>query len=226
LTEAPQPVQAHTYNRIQELAKPLNGDGNKAVRENGMLSEEEEVPLPRTREKILIKGGILFTGTVAEDEIVCTAWSAQVVTKNAAQVFTCFSDLLPELRIKIWKFACYEPRTVDLWQTKEHECFTRVHQAHFVYKSHAHPPAILLTSHEARIEGLKHYILDFSTRGMRETPASFNLIQSYRPIYVNPKCDIICPIPHPGMNTLEFFLEHLELDSVQIIPSQWVLWGL
>jgi hypothetical protein len=143
------------------------------------------------------------------------------VEENSVE-FILFPKLPLELRRKIWKAACFMPRIIDLVSSfnaltqamsiikKTNANYSilqwarpapRLDQILFglncpnVYLSHCRiPPALLHVSREAREEGLKHYTLGFGTtrtKKMRKATLNFD---SPAQIYVNWKCDIICPI--------------------------------
>jgi len=71
---------------------------------------------------------------------------------NTTKMFTIFSNLPSELRVKIWQQAC-SPRTVTLTYTTSTSSFT----------STTPPPTLLSVSHEAREEALRIYTLSFGT---------------------------------------------------------------
>lgn len=85
-----------------------------------------------------------------------------------SQTFDLFPLLAPELRLKIWQFACLQ-RTVSLRYIPERDLCV----------STTPPPAVLHISHESREEGLKTYRLSFATRS---SPAQ---------IYFNPYLDTL-----------------------------------
>merc|ERR1711964_35470 len=86
---------------------------------------------------------------------------------NTTKMFTIFSNLPSELRVKIWQQAC-SPRTVTLTYTTSTSSFT----------STTPPPTLLSVSHEAREEALRIYTLSFGTpppprNGLRRNPPRF-----------------------------------------------------
>jgi hypothetical protein len=143
--------------------------------------------------------------TVTEEEIVDHGEvpEAQAVASEEAPTlinFHKFSDLAPEIRLKIWKVVCLEPRMVDVWQVEKDINMPYPHCGTFQYKSHCPIPAVLHISHESRYEGLKYYTLGFGREAKRWT-VDQGVYREFRPIqlppriYFNPQCDMICPIP-------------------------------
>jgi len=80
-----------------------------------------------------------------------------VTELSAPPIFTCFPKLPLELRNKIWKHACYQPRDINFpmvlkWQ-HEGERPSRT----IILRSRN--PAVLCTTFESREEAKKHYAL-------------------------------------------------------------------
>ncbi|KAH7309328.1 hypothetical protein BKA65DRAFT_559541 [Rhexocercosporidium sp. MPI-PUGE-AT-0058] len=73
-------------------------------------------------------------------------------TYNATKMFTVFSNLPSELRLKIWQQACF-PRTVALKYTSTTSSFN----------SKTSPPTLLSVNQESRHEALRIYTLSFGT---------------------------------------------------------------
>ncbi|KAE9366645.1 hypothetical protein N431DRAFT_515140 [Stipitochalara longipes BDJ] len=81
--------------------------------------------------------------------------------------FTCFPKLPPELRIKIWCYACSITRNADLWvKWLSYDDFNCSHNLPYYWYSSCAVPAILHANKESRAEGLKHYELSFATNQM------------------------------------------------------------
>jgi len=93
------------------------------------------------------------------------SFPSHVVPKST---FTLFSLLAPELRLKIWQYACSE-RTISLRYMPEED----------ICLSSAKPPAVLQACHESRTETLRIYTLSFGTHS---NPAR---------IYFNPQLDTL-----------------------------------
>ncbi|ESZ92886.1 hypothetical protein SBOR_6749 [Sclerotinia borealis F-4128] len=93
--------------------------------------------------------------------------------------FSYFNDLPVELRIKIYKFACLEPRVVTIWPI----IVDRKPNA-IKYRFASETPAIMQVCHEARQESQK---LDIYT----PTSSSPGL---YPSIWIKPSLDIVCPV--------------------------------
>jgi hypothetical protein len=106
--------------------------------------------------------------------ILADIWVGSGGTQNTAALteFTIFTQLPAELRIKIWKHAAFIQRNIDIWTSDFGE------QLHvptdgiddpvawftlWKYSSRTPPPSILSVCQESRVEGLKHYKLDFAT---------------------------------------------------------------
>lgn len=83
--------------------------------------------------------------------------------------FTCFKELIPELRLRIWTFACFLPRNVcvemDLsLMERISGRWNRDPEEHDIaYLSNTEPPALLRVCKESRTEALRHYSLEFGT---------------------------------------------------------------
>ena len=124
--------------------------------------------------------------------------------KKEDSAFTLLPKLPLELRGKIWKEACFEPRIIDIWVQGllEDPSFADSicsHVAAFVsddcsYHSHSAIPAVMHACRESRATGLKHYCLEFSTKfEMNHGRVTINVSTPAR-IFVNWECDIVCPI--------------------------------
>ncbi|PVH79847.1 hypothetical protein DL98DRAFT_589057 [Cadophora sp. DSE1049] len=131
------------------------------------------------------------------------------VVAQGPETFTCFPDLPLELRTKITKTACFEPRVIDLWAIGidtvigepdvEEESLDEFFSWPFAYHSHAQrAPSILHASRELRGIGLKYYSLTFGTSFNRKLGLANLKITTPARIYVNWECDIILRLPvHP-----------------------------
>ena len=116
--------------------------------------------------------------------------------------FTCFRNLPPELRHKIWKEAASVPRIVDLWavQNCTDECQALCESEHvngpYTYKTHVHfNPAILHTSKEAGEIGLRVYKPEFGDEFHRTGDETIVRASHPGKIYINWACDVIFPVP-------------------------------
>ncbi|PVH75476.1 hypothetical protein DL98DRAFT_643998 [Cadophora sp. DSE1049] len=103
--------------------------------------------------------------------------------------FTCFPKLPTELRLRIWDSASFLPRDLDVWVKSIAnllgcQIFTETYKFHSAHLA----PAILHTSHEARVQGLKHYRLAFGVDFMDE-PLRVSTLPR---IYLNPYSDRVC----------------------------------
>ncbi|KAI0459995.1 hypothetical protein F5B21DRAFT_205126 [Xylaria acuta] len=94
--------------------------------------------------------------------------SPPFIKVQEAASFTKFSDLPPELRIKIWQFAMPEARTVVIKSpytrhkhipTSLDEALPQAHDDEETWQSTTQIPALLHVNAEARYEALKHYSL-------------------------------------------------------------------
>ncbi|KAI9644254.1 hypothetical protein NHQ30_007609 [Ciborinia camelliae] len=102
--------------------------------------------------------------------------------KPYLDTFPQFPNLPVELRIKIYKFACLEPRVVPIWPVIMDRTIDTVK---FQFASET--PAILQVSHEAREESKKFDIY---------TPSRAKWPQPR--IWIKPSLDIICPVRNNG----------------------------
>ncbi|PMD31560.1 hypothetical protein L207DRAFT_591511 [Hyaloscypha variabilis F] len=118
-------------------------------------------------------------------------------TQDPLTKFTCFPKLPIELRLRIWKFAAFIPRNVDVWIGPEKTSYDedgdywdiRIDiENHHYFCSRTSPPAILHTSHESRKEGLLVYKLGFGT----EHHAGRHHFRSDPTIYANSSSDTLC----------------------------------
>jgi hypothetical protein len=105
--------------------------------------------------------------------------------------FTRFGELPSELRLKIWNFACFQTRNVDIFTDNlgTVRVSDDIHFDTFKFYSHfCSHPTVLHVSRESREEGLKHYTLEFGTTH------NFPIIDISTPprIYVNFACDRLC----------------------------------
>jgi hypothetical protein len=96
--------------------------------------------------------------------------------------FTVFPNLPLEMRTKIWKAAAHIPRIIEVGFGPAGGFTSFNHHLRTVSRTCRRAPAVLHTSHEARTEGLRYYIMtdDFN---------SFHYHN--RPIYFNGVCDIV-----------------------------------
>ncbi|KAL2069988.1 hypothetical protein VTL71DRAFT_14668 [Oculimacula yallundae] len=106
------------------------------------------------------------------------------------EAFTCLPRLPAELRLKVWDFAAFLPRDLDIWVKSFAEVsapgITNIKTFNF-FSSHPTPP-ILHASHEARMVGLKHYQLRFDVEFMQKPLR----IASPPQIYLNLWSDRVC----------------------------------
>ncbi|KAB8288192.1 hypothetical protein EYC80_010197 [Monilinia laxa] len=100
-------------------------------------------------------------------------------TKPHLETFPRFQELPPELRTKVYKYACLEPRVVPIWPV----VISRTPiLSTFHFESET--PAIMQVSREARSESQKLKI--YQGFGRPPFPA----------IWIKPNLDIICPVQH------------------------------
>lgn len=93
--------------------------------------------------------------------------------------FECFSKLSTELRLKIWKIACFFPRNIDIWAMpisgvegpigKEFMSHPDRVSPSIYWSSHNAVPALLHASSESRTEGLKFILSNSEPR--RQSPS-------------------------------------------------------
>jgi len=115
-------------------------------------------------------------------------------------MFTCFPKLTIELRLAIWRLACYVPRELDvhvaqLESTLSEDPEDYDDEVEYVFpaervrfSSSRAVPAILHATQEARAEALKHYTLAFQYGDVSSTIAPPK-------IYVNPVSDRVHFMP-------------------------------
>ncbi|KAH6683058.1 hypothetical protein B0J14DRAFT_574994 [Halenospora varia] len=113
---------------------------------------------------------------------------------QAASEFACFPKLPLEIRLRIWRHACYHERTVGILPLEAFQlpfCNQLNHEDRpyiWKYKSYDPVPSPLHVSKESRREALKYYSLTFST--------SFNIdgstINTPPRVYVNFEADWLC----------------------------------
>jgi hypothetical protein len=128
-------------------------------------------------------------------------------TNSLLSSFNLFSNLAPELRLKIWSYAC-TPRTVTIrYDLEADKCL-----------SSSRPPAVLAVCRESRYQALKTYKLCFATLS---EPAR---------VYFNPYQDTLYLPRHREMgydDTLRDFRrlvvdEAAILDEVRIVAIEHV----
>lgn len=92
-----------------------------------------------------------------------------VEAEQKTRTFTCFNELAPELRLRIWKFACFLPRNVcvetdkKLMERLKNNLTPDYWVDRVAYHSNSDPPAVLQACRESRLEAQKHYSLEFGT---------------------------------------------------------------
>ncbi|KAM3085958.1 hypothetical protein ACMFMG_003009 [Clarireedia jacksonii] len=84
----------------------------------------------------------------------------RLVPYDKDATFTLFSSLPPEIRDRIWMFACYNV-TRNICVRREYiATYPEQTSAGVKYGCRSIPPAVLHASKESRMEGLKHYALE------------------------------------------------------------------
>ncbi|KAE9375634.1 hypothetical protein N431DRAFT_437128 [Stipitochalara longipes BDJ] len=111
--------------------------------------------------------------------------------KPEPETFTRFGELPSEIRLKIWRHACFQPRNVDIFTDNLGTIRVSDDTQFDTYKFYSHfcsHPGVLHVCREAREEGLKHYKLEFGTSH------HFPIINISTPprTYVNFACDRLC----------------------------------
>ncbi|KUJ18983.1 uncharacterized protein LY89DRAFT_732513 [Mollisia scopiformis] len=147
---------------------------------------------------------------------------------NVYSTFTCFEKLPIELRLKIWRVACFRSRNVDIWITRI-RLFSTVDLYHTdagydkmsrlsYFKSGSPPPVVLHCCQESRQEGLKHYKLSF---GFSHTVKGGLTFAKDPRIYINWEADRLClmnPDTYDVKSSENFFdlLKHEGLTDLAI----------
>jgi hypothetical protein len=191
-----------------------------------------------------------------EAEHVESAGQAQIQpdTTNILSTFTPFSKLSIELRLKIWKYACFFTRNVDIW-VKDFWISTTVeygrdgydthHTAPFYFHSFTPPPPLLHVSNESRLEAIKYYQLDFATSfkvKVLDIAPEISVAMPPR-IYINWDADRICVLFTRGFqdhweeayltDRIELFLNRCSEMNLRCcawnfdreVQSEFILWG-
>ncbi|PVH79848.1 hypothetical protein DL98DRAFT_589058 [Cadophora sp. DSE1049] len=117
------------------------------------------------------------------------------------ETFTCFPRLPFELRAKIIKAICSQPRLIDLWAVaigkQDCETLQKIGSWPFTYHSSQArvEPVVVHVSKEFCAEGLQFYSLEFGTEFNQTMGPATIKITTPSKIYVNWECDIIAPMP-------------------------------
>lgn len=123
----------------------------------------------------------------------------------SSQQFTLFPKLPLEIRRMVWKEICFQPRNVDIWAKEPRDkhlaqmmllgkAFDGRRTCTIEFRSHLRPPFVLHTSREARRTGLEHYTLEFGLELVHSLGSVQATLSTPSRIYVNWKCDTICPM--------------------------------
>jgi hypothetical protein len=142
-------------------------------------------------------------------------------------MFTIFSRLPIEIRLKIWAFASNQsPRTIDIWTDfKRCEIENTIFYTQWYSSSLAlitHPP-ILSVSKEAREEALKHYVLEFETH---MTPLEGVSVVIQPRFYINYACDTLLPRGYWNIGSFADFASRAESNglkslAIDVCDSFW-----
>jgi hypothetical protein len=142
-------------------------------------------------------------------------------------MFTIFSRLPIEIRLKIWAVASNQsPRTIDIWTDfKRCEIENTIFYTQWYSSSLAliTPPAILSVSKEAREEALKHYVLEFETH--MTLPKDLSVVMQPR-FYINYACDTLLPRGHWNIVSFADFASRAERNglkslAIDVCDSFW-----
>jgi hypothetical protein len=147
---------------------------------------------------------------------------------DGAPKFTLFPRLPIELREKIWKEACNEPRVIDLWACAVGQVIGNAHKLEqlfagipFAYRTYQIDPAVLGACQPSKTVGNRHYELSFGTKfdgyddGFGYGPGAEIIIQTPSLTYVNWKSDIICPVPTNSNSWSDVRLEEMMYVDLQ-----------
>ena len=110
---------------------------------------------------------------------------------DSSKSFTLFPPLPAELRNKIWTYACFIPRYIDVWEKR----FVHSHLgSHLEACSYNKIPSLLHTCSEARSIGLQYYSLELGFfPEWADKHYDFEIWPTaFSKIYVNWMCDVIC----------------------------------
>jgi hypothetical protein len=120
--------------------------------------------------------------------------------------FSLFSQLPTEIRLKIWDFACHQPRNIALNnEFCRHKGADSIFytERYFSILTSLRAPAILFVSKESRAEALHYYQLDFKTR----TPFPYYEGMTSG-LWINYRCDRLVPRGFYNIIGMESFLGH------------------
>jgi hypothetical protein len=143
------------------------------------------------------------------------------VDESEELAFHCFPKLPNELRLRVWNYVCFRPRYIDLFTRSTSYRFPELNLKDWVpfqYLSHSLPPALLHACKESRIEGLKHYELDFGTSQVAHAGAVKAAVTCDPRIYIHWGIDIPCLIWTYGQNQgqTEFLFEDLSANRPKL----------
>jgi hypothetical protein len=131
------------------------------------------------------------------------------------------------MRLKFWKDASFQTRNICLSINRLGEFNLRddsddddnedeVFES-FVYLAACPHPPILHTCHESRVEGFKHYTLDFGVEQKRSWPL-FTFSSPAR-VFVNWKVDGICILEGDGQKIMLNHSKTLSIDVESMVSA-------
>ncbi len=152
------------------------------------------------------------------DKLVLSKSRIETRTSTSTQrAFTCFSSLPPELRLQIWREACFIPRYVDLWSMYQRNySIGRNSYQCCRYESATPCPGVLQANEESRSVASKYYECAFGT--VHEMQHGFFVSTEAR-IWVNWAVDWIVPMEErkwTGEMLESLFLENERIQRVAV----------
>lgn len=150
-----------------------------------------------------------------------------IASYSQQTMFTVFSRLPIEIRLKIWAVASNQsPRTIDIWTDfKRCEIENTIFYTQWYSSSLAliNPPPILSVSKEAREEALKHYVLEFETH--MTIPKGISVVMQPR-FYINYASDTLLPRGYWNIVSFADFYSRAERNglkslAIDVCDSFW-----
>jgi hypothetical protein len=125
--------------------------------------------------------------------------------------FSLFSELPTEIRLKIWDFACCQPRNIALnneFYRDEGADSIFYTERYFSILTPLRAPAILSVSQESRAEALNYYQMQFRTRTPFPSYECMTSGHASSGLWINYRCDRLVPRGFYNIVGMESFLGH------------------